>query len=370
MNIIYADHAATTKLSCKAKEAMLPWLDEEYGNPSTLYGFSQNPKSAILLSRKTIAKAIGANIDEIFFTSGGTEADNWALKGIALPRKGGRIITTTIEHHAILNTCSFLERLGYEIIYLPVDKQGLVSPKDLDEAITSDTILVSVMMANNEIGTIEPIKDLARVAHDHGVLFHTDAVQAMGHIPVNVNALGIDMLSASAHKFNGPKGIGFLYIREGIALEPLLHGGGQERGMRAGTENVASIVGMATALEEHVSNLTRESIQLELLRSKLISALEGIDFIINGSSNHIPGSLSISFKNIDGEMLLHRLDLQRVAVATGSACNSQETVLSHVIRAIGVPAHYANGTIRISLGIENDEEQINRIATCIRKIVT
>ena len=246
----------------------------------------------------------------------------------------------------------------------------MVSQKDLDEAITPDTRLVSVMMANNELGTIEPINDLARVAHAHGVLFHTDAVQAVGHLPVNVNELDIDLLSASAHKFNGPKGIGFLYVREGTTIEPLLHGGGQERNMRAGTENVAGIVGMATALEERMASLESDSIRLEYLRSKLLCELDGLDFIVNGSENHVPGSLSISFKNIEGEMLLHRLDLMGISVATGSACNSKETVLSHVIRAIKVPEEYANGTIRISLGNDNNEEQIERIAACIKKIIS
>lgn len=369
MRTIYADHAATTKLSSKAREAMFPWLWEEYGNPSTLYGLAQKPKKAILSSRERIAYAIGAQSNELFFTSGGTEADNWALKGIALRHKGGRVITSAIEHHAILNTCSFLESLGYEVIYLPTDKQGLVSQNDLEDAITPDTLLVSVMMANNELGTIEPIKDLARVAHSHGVLFHTDAVQAVGHIPVNVNELDVDLLSASAHKFNGPKGIGFLYVREGTNIEPLLHGGGQERNMRAGTENVAGIVGMTTALEEHVASLETDSIRLEYLRSKLLCELEGLDFIVNGSENHIPGSLSISFKNVEGEMLLHRLDLMGVSVATGSACNSKETVLSHVISAIKVPEEYANGTVRITLGLDNDEDQVERIASCLKKII-
>ena len=370
MKTIYADHAATTKLSSKAIEAMRPWLWEEYGNPSTLYGLAQKPKKAILSSREKIAYAIGAQSNELFFTSGGTEADNWALKGIALRHRGGRIITSSIEHHAILHTCSFLEGLGYEVVYLPTDKQGLVSQKDLDEAITPDTRLVSVMMANNEFGTIEQINDLARVAHAHGVLFHTDAVQAVGHLPVNVNELDIDLLSASAHKFNGPKGIGFLYVREGTTIEPLLHGGGQERNMRAGTENVAGIVGMATALEECMASLESDSIRLEYLRSKLLCELDGLDFIVNGSENHVPGSLSISFKNIEGEMLLHRLDLMSISVATGSACNSKETVLSHVIRAIKVPEEYANGTIRISLGNDNNEEQIERIAACIKRIIS
>lgn len=370
MKIIYADHAATTMLSSKARDAMLPWLCEDFANPSTLYGSSQKPKKAIRESRQKLAAAIGAKESEIFFTSCGTEADNWALKGIAFQHKRGRIITSCIEHHAVLNVCGFLEQIGYDVVYLPSDEKGLISPQDLEKAISPDTILVSIMMANNEIGTVQPIRELAHIAHSHGVLIHTDAVQAVGHIPVNVNELNVDLLSASAHKFNGPKGIGFLYIRDGIDIQPLLHGGGQERGMRSGTENVASIVGMTIALEEHLSTLDTDAIQLEKMRMKLISQLAGLDFIVNGADNHIPGSLSISFKDVDGEMILHRLDLMGIEIATGSACNSKDTVLSHVIRAIGIPPQYASGTIRLSLGMDNDEVQIDRIATCLRKIIS
>ena len=291
------------------------------------------------------------------------------MKGIAFQHKGGRIVTSSIEHHAILNTCAFLERMGYEVVYLPVDHQGLVSPAALESAITPDTLLVSIMMANNEIGTVEPIKELAAIAHTHGVLFHTDAVQAVGHIPVDVNALGIDLLSASAHKFNGPKGTGFLYVRNGINIDPLLHGGGQETGMRSGTENVAGIVGMSTALEAHTRTISDDASQLETLRSRLLAGLNGLDFIVNGGENHIPGSLSISFRGVEGEMLLHRLDLMGIAVATGSACNSKDTVISHVVRAIRVPDEYANGTIRITLGMDNGEEQVDKIAASLRRIL-
>ena len=291
------------------------------------------------------------------------------MKGIGFLHKGGRIITSAIEHHAILNTCAFLKRMGYEVVYLPVDRQGLLPPAALESAITPDTFLVSIMMANNEIGTIEPIKELAAIAHAHGALFHTDAVQAVGHIPVDVNVLGVDLLSASAHKFNGPKGTGFLYVRKGIKIEPLLHGGGQEAGMRSGTENVAGIVGMSAALEEHIRTIADDASRMEALRSRLLAGLEGLDFIINGGKDHIPGSLSISFRGVEGEMLLHRLDLMGIAVATGSACNSKDTVLSHVIRAIGVPDEYAKGTIRITLGMDNDEEQVDKIAASLRRIL-
>ena len=336
--MIYADHAATTMLSPKAREAMLPWLSEGYGNPSTLYSLARNPRKAIADARAKIAEAIKAKPDEILFTSCGTESDNWALLGTALrfPNQRKRIITSSIEHHAILHTCEFLEKLGYEVIYLPVDRFGLISATNLKSAINNDTILVSIMYANNEIGTIEPVWEYSRIAHEQGVLFHTDAVQIIGHDYVETQTINVDMLSASAHKFNGPKGVGFLYVKRGTPIEPLLHGGGQENGMRSGTENVASIVGMATALQEHMKSMEADRVFLEELRAQLIAGLhaENLDFIINGSENHIPGSVSLSFRNVKGEMLLHRLDLMGIAVATGSACNSKDTVLSHVIKAI------------------------------------
>lgn len=370
---IYADHAATTSLSPTARDAMLPWLTDEYGNPSTLYSLARNPRKAIDSARNSIALSIGAKPNEIYFTSCGTESDNWALMGIAFcyPNQRKRIITSKIEHHAVLRTCAFLEKLGYEVVYLPVDKQGVVSNEKLVKAINDDTVLVSIMLANNEIGTIEPIKQLSAAAHRSSVLFHTDAVQAIGHEVVNVNDLNVDMLSASAHKFNGPKGIGFLYIREGTQLSPLIHGGGQENGMRSGTENVASIVGMAAALGEHMNNMESTRLKLESLRTRLIHGLNsaGIDFIVNGSERHIPGSLSISIKGYEGESLLHRLDLMGIAVATGSACNSKDTVLSHVIKEISVPEPYANGTIRITLGTDNDENQVDTIVAAIGKII-
>lgn len=371
--MIYADHAATTQLSQRAKEAMLPWLGEEYGNPSTLYSLARNPRKAVARAREQIATAIGAKPDEVFFTSCGTESDNWALLGSALryPHSRKRIVTSCIEHHAVLHTCAFLEKLGYEVIYLPVDQYGVISPEQLDRVITPDTVLVSIMMGNNEIGTIEPIQALAAVSHQHGVPFHTDAVQAVGHIPLDVDTLDVDMLSASAHKFNGPKGTGFLYVRKGTPLEPLLNGGGQESGMRSGTENVAGIVGMAVALTERIEALQTNMQYLESLRHRLIQGLRAnnMDFVVNGSGQHIPGSLSLSFSGCEGEMLLHRLDLMGIAIATGSACNSKDTILSHVIQAIGVPEAYANGTIRITLGMDNTEEQVDQITAAICKVL-
>ncbi len=370
--MIYADHAATTALSPAAYDAMLPWLQDKYGNPSTLYSLARDPRKAIAYSRELIAAAINADPGEIFFTSGGTEADNWALKGTAFQYNRGKgILTSAIEHHAILHSCAALERMGYSADTIPVDSMGTIHAETLQLALKENVILVSIMLANNEIGTIEPVSELAEIAHQAGILFHTDAVQAVGHIPVNVKMLNVDMLSASAHKFNGPKGIGFLYIRKGVHLVPLLDGGGQEYGLRAGTENVAGIIGMAAALQEHVEHLAQEAEYLNILSARLIDQLKSknLDFRVNGGNTRLPGSLSLSFRDADGEMLLHRLDLMGTAVATGSACDSKDTVLSHVIRAIAVPQDYAYGTIRVTLGMDNTPEQVDRIAHQISTIL-
>ena len=370
--LIYADHAATTALSPKAREAMEPFLQASYGNPSTLYSLAREPRRAISHSREVIAAAIHADPSEIYFTSGGTEADNWALKGTAFRHTPGKkIITSAIEHHAVLNACSSLRKMGYQIHTLPVDSEGMIHEKTLETVLSPDTILVSVMLANNEIGTIEPVQRLSELTHKSGALFHTDAVQGIGHIPVKVDELGIDLLSASAHKFNGPKGVGFLYIHKDTDIIPLIDGGGQENGMRSGTENVAGIVGMAAALQEHVDQLAQEASYLQRLADSLTTQLKQhqLDFLINGSSQRIPGSLSLSFKGADGEMLLHRLDLMGTAVATGSACNSKETELSHVIEAIRIPENYASGTIRITLGMDNTEDQMYTIADQIQRII-
>lgn len=371
--MIYADHAATTALSPGALEAMTPWLQDQYGNPSTLYRLAREPRKAVEHAREMVAAAIGAMPEEIFFTSGGTEADNWAIKGAVLrvaDHKGG-VVTSCIEHHAVLNPCAFLERLGYTVDYLPVNQEGVVDPLQLNGFLSDLSSLVSVMLANNEIGSIQPVRELAEIAHEAGCLMHTDAVQAVGHVPIDVNQLGVDLLAASAHKFNGPKGVGFLYVRKGVELEPLMHGGVQEKHMRAGTENVAGIVGMAAALEEHVNNLEAEVMYLSGLGNVLVESLasSGLDYRLNGAKIRIPGSVSVSFKGIEGEMLLHRLDLMGTAVATGSACDSVNTVLSHVIQAIGVPDEYAHGTIRITLGMDNTPEQVKLIVDQIRKII-
>lgn len=369
---IYADNAATTQLNNAAFEAMVPWLTDDYGNASQPYSLARSPKKALADARAIIARCINASPEEIYFTSGGTESDNWVIKGSAFmdPRKRATI-TSNIEHHAVLRSCEAIEKLGYPVAYLDVTTNGIVTPEVLQRIITDKTRLVSVMYVNNEIGTIQPIKELAEIAHSHGALFHTDAVQAVGHIPVDVQSLGVDMLSASAHKFNGPKGVGFLYIRKGVQIGRFADGGSQEGGLRAGTENIAGIVGMAVALENACMMITSEIERLAALRKMLIDRLTvaGIDYIVNGSSNVYPGTISLSFKNSDGERILHRLDLQGICVSTGSACDSVNAQLSHVIRAINVPKEYATGTIRISLGRYNTSEDIDAIVMALTKIL-
>ena len=370
-HFIYADNAATTKLDIDAFNAMLPWLQEEYGNASQPYSFARKPKKALTEARDLIAECIGAKSDEIYFTSGGTESDNWAIKGIAETKKKHHIITTQIEHHAVLNVCRKLERFGVKVDYLPVDKQGVVSCEDLVKFIKDNTKLISVMMVNNEIGTIEPIKELATVAHDNGILFHTDAVQAVGHIPINVNDLCVDMLSASAHKFNGPKGIGFLYIKRGTQISSVVDGGAQEFHKRAGTENIASIVGMSIALKKSCDEMEKVNKKLNALDKAFNDVLlsSKIDFIRNGSKDHVPGNINLSIRKSNGEMLLHRLDLMGICVSTGSACDSVNTKVSHVIKAIGVPSEYSEGTIRISFGRDNTEEDAISIAKALVKVI-
>lgn len=369
---IYADNAATTKMNKESFEAMIPWLTDEYGNASQPYTFARKPKKALAEARKIIANCINALPEEIFFTSGGTESDNWAIKGSAFSDADKCVtITSAIEHHALLHACEAIERLGYPVAYIYPDSVGVVSPIALERVITGKTRLVSIMFSNNEIGTVEPIMELASVAHKHGALFHTDAVQAVGHVKIDVEELGVDMLSASAHKFNGPKGIGFLYIRKGTNIARFNDGGSQEFGMRAGTENIASIVGMAKALsmncdllaenEKHIANL--EHILLNKLN------LTGLDFRRNGSEHHIPGNISLSFRNADGEALLHRLDLMGICVSTGSACDSINTQVSHVLQAIKLDDNYAKGTIRISFGKDNSTEEANVIAEALIKIL-
>lgn len=369
---IYADHAATTQLDLDAFDEMKNFLLNEYGNASQPYSFSRSTKAALKSARVTIAKCINAEPEEIFFTSGGTESDNWAIKSTVLENsKESEIITSQIEHHAILHACHAVERMGYHVEYLPVDELGIVQRSDIKNYINNKVKLVSIMYANNEIGSIQQIKELCGIAHSKGALFHTDAVQAVGHVPIDVKELGVDMLSASAHKFNGPKGIGFLYIKKETPISPYMDGGAQEFRMRAGTENVASIVAMAIALKKNCREMDRNAAHLKKLEDILISELSRykLDFRCNGSDYKIPGNISVSFRNAEGEMLLHRLDLMGICVSTGSACDSKNTQTSHVLKAIRVPQEYAIGTIRISLGIENTEEEVRYIAKAIYKIL-
>lgn len=369
---VYADHAATTQLDKDAFEAMKPFLLDDFGNASQPYSFARTTKAALKTARATIANCINAEPEEIYFTSGGTESDNWAIKSTVLSYGDNQsTITSQIEHHAVLHACRALERMGFPVVYLPVDSQGVVHVSTLSKHISDGTKLVSIMFANNEIGTVQPIKELCEVAHSKGALFHTDAVQAVGHIRVDMKELNVDMLSASAHKFNGPKGIGFLYIKKGTSILPFIDGGSQEFGLRAGTENVASIVAMAVALEKNCHRMDAANTHLRRLEHKLISSLQdaGLDFIRNGSNDRIPGNISLSFRGFEGEMLLHRLDLMGISVSTGSACDSKSTQLSHVLKAIHIPEEYAKGTIRISLGYENTKEEISHIAASLINIL-
>lgn len=364
---IYVDNAATSKLDIEAFEAMKKYMLEEYGNASQPYSFSRNPRYALREARALIAGYINAEPEEIFFTSGGTESNNWALKeSIHYP---ATVVTSTIEHHAILNTCKHIEKNGGKIKFVEVDKFGVVDRRVFVEYLKGAQI-ASIMYVNNEIGTIEPIPELAEMAHKQKVLFHTDAVQALGHIPVDVKKLGVDLLSASAHKFNGPKGIGFLYVKKGVSLSPYIDGGKQELGLRAGTENIASIVGMAVALKNNIEKMDENSRHIQHLENTLIQGLVDakIDFVRNGI-NHVPGNLSLSFKGYEGEMLLHRLDLLGICVSTGSACDSVNTQVSHVLKAIRLDKEYAEGTIRISLGKNNTESEAKKISSAIVKIV-
>lgn len=369
---IYADNAATTKLDIDAFEAMKPFLLEEYGNASQPYSFARSAKNALKNARAQIAACIGALPEEIYFTSGGTESNNWVIKSSALSDLQKRpMITSQIEHHALLNACASIERLGYPVEYLSVNSNGEVVPETLERMLNDRIRLVSVMFSNNEIGTIQPVKNLAKIAHSYGALFHTDAVQVLGHLKINVAELDVDFLSASAHKFNGPKGVGFLYIKKGIQLPPYSDGGAQEFGLRAGTENVAGIVGMAVALQKNCAGIETHSRRLYELEEKMLCRLNkyGIDYIRNGGNERVPGNLSLSFKHANGEALLHRLDLMGICVSTGSACDSVNSSISHVLRAISLDDEYANGTIRISLGRDNTEEHVIQIAESIVKIL-
>ncbi|AST59194.1 cysteine desulfurase NifS [Thermoanaerobacterium thermosaccharolyticum] len=373
MNRIYLDNAATTPIRSEVLNSMMPFFDNRFGNPSALYSYGQEAKKAIEEARDKVAAAIGASEDEIFFTSGGTESDNWALKGAAyaLREKGNHIITSNIEHHAILHTCQYLENQGFEITYLPVDEYGLVDPNELKRAIKDNTILVSIMYANNEIGTIEPIEELVKVAHEEGILFHTDAVQAVGNVPIDVKELDVDMLSMSAHKIYGPKGVGALYIRKGLRIDTLLQGGAQERNRRAGTENVAGIVGFGTAIELITKNIDEHIRKLTRLRDKLIDGILKIPYTrLNGHPNkRLPGNVNVSFEFVDGESLILSLDMEGICVSSGSACTAGSIDPSHVLLAIGLSQEIAHGSLRLTIGEENTEEEIDTVINKLPKIV-
>lgn len=372
--IIYMDHAATTYVKPEVFEAMRPWFTENFGNPSSIYTIGRESKKAVEEARVQIANCLGAHSAEIYFTGSGTEADNWAIKGAAFAnrKKGKHIITSTIEHSAVLETFKFLEKEGFEATYLPVDEKGLINPDDLRKAIRPDTTLVSIMYANNEIGTIQPIKELAAIAREKGVLFHTDAVQAMGNIEVNVKELGVDMLSMSAHKFYGPKGIGVLYMRKGIRVGNFMHGGAQERNKRAGTENVAGAVGIATALKLAYDNIGSYNEHLKKLSDRYINkVLERIPYVrLNGDrEKRLPGNVNFSFRFVEGESLLLMLDMKGIQASSGSACTSGSLDPSHVLLAIGLPHEIAHGSLRISFGEKNTEEEVDYLVDCLAEII-
>jgi cysteine desulfurase len=374
MKHIYMDHNATTPLREEVLQAMLPYLREEYGNASSLHHFGIQARRAVERARESVATALGAKPREIVFTGCGTEADNQAVKGVAFASrdKGDHIITSRVEHKAVLETCQYLEKQGFRVTYLPVDERGAVSPKDVAQAITDQTILVSVMFANNEVGTIQPIAEIAEVCRDRGVLFHTDAVQAVGKLPVDVKALGVDLLSLSAHKFYGPKGVGALVVRKGVRLDPLLHGGHQEWGRRAATENVAGIVGLGRALELRLDEMAAEAERLTALRERLYTGLvEQIDHVIlNGHpTQRLPGTLSVCFDYIEGEAIIMGLDLEGIAVSSGSACTSASLEPSHVLLAMGVHPAVAQGSIRFSLGQGNTEADVDAVLQVLPPIV-
>lgn len=372
---VYADHAATTALSNAALHAMLPYFQEKYGNPSSLYAFGQSAKADLDAARARIAACLGAKAEEIYFTSGGTEADNWALRGAAelRSRKGKHIITSAVEHHAILHTLEYLEKhAGYEITYVPVDGEGFVDPAAVKAAIRPDTVLISVMAANNEIGTIEPVAEIGAIAKEAGVLFHTDAVQAVGHIPVNVDGWNVDLLSLSGHKFHGPRGVGALYMRKPLRLPPLIHGGGQEKGRRSGTENVAAAMGLAAALEEAVGLLDGEGARLSALRDRLMDGLLAAVprcKVTGPRHDRLPGTASLVFECIEGESILLRLDEQGVCASSGSACSSASLDPSHVLLSIGLPHEIAHGSVRLSLGRETTEADVDYLLEVIPKVV-
>ncbi len=374
MNRIYMDNAATTRVTRPVLEAMLPYLGEIYGNPSSIHSFGREARKVVEAARRQVADVIGASASEVYFTGCGTEADNWAIRGAAYARraKGRHIITSAIEHHAVLHTCMQLEKEGFEVTFLPVDGEGFVSPDDLEKAIRPDTTLVTIMAANNEIGTVEPIEELAKIARARGVLFHTDAVQAIGSIRFDVHKMGIDMLSLSGHKFHAPKGVGALYVRSGVKIERLMNGGAQERDRRPGTENLAGIVGLGKAIELANAGLESHNEYLVRLRDHLIDRIlaEIPHTRLNGArENRLPNNVNISFQYIEGEALLLSLDLRGIAGSSGSACTSGSLDPSHVLLAIGLPHEIAHGSLRLSLSEENTVEECDYVVDALKEIV-
>lgn len=374
MDRIYLDNAATTAVSEQVLRAMLPYFTECYGNASAIHGTGRDAKKAVERARRQAAAALGAQPQEIYFTAGGSESDNWAIKGAAFANqaKGRHLVTTAIEHHAVLHTCQWLENQGWEVTYLPVDKEGFVTAEQVGQAIRQDTVLVSVMAANNEIGTIEPISEIGSICRERGVLFHTDAVQAVGAVPLLVDDLNADLLSLSAHKFHGPKGIGALYIRSGVTIDSLVHGGAQERGHRAGTENVPAIVGLGEAIEIAVNSLTENVVRMTRLRNRLLNGLtERIPAMrLNGAKDkRLPNNLNVSFDGIEGEAVLLRLDLDGIAASSGSACTAGSLDPSHVLMAIGLSCDEAKGSLRLTLGTDTTEAEIDETVRVLAEVV-
>ncbi|MCR4745251.1 MAG: cysteine desulfurase NifS [Lachnospiraceae bacterium] len=373
--MIYMDNAATTKVLPEVFDAMKPYFTELYGNPSSAYEFSGSIAKEVAAARQTIANTISASESEIFFTNGGSESDNWVIKGVAdaLRKKGNHIITSKIEHHAVLHTCEYLEDHGFEVTYLPVDDKGFVDPDELEAAIRPETILISIMFANNEIGTIEPIAKIGEIAHKHGIYFHTDAVQAFGHVHIDVNKMNIDFLSASAHKLNGPKGVGLLYIRKGMKLSNLIHGGAQEKGKRAGTTNAAGIIGFAKAAEIADAKLDQSIAYESRLRDKLINrVLDEIPYArVNGDLNdRLSNNANFCFRFVEGESLLILLDQKGICASSGSACTSGSLDPSHVLLAIGLPHEIAHGSVRLTISDETTEEDIDYTVDSLKEIVS
>ena len=373
--VIYLDNAATTKMSEEVKEAMDPYLEEKFGNASTMYGYGETSRQALEKARKTIAGTLEAKPSEIFFTSGGSESDNWAVKCIAgeYKHKGKHIITSKIEHHAILNSCKYLEELGYEVTYLDVDEYGMVSPEAVYHAIREDTTLITIMFGNNEVGTIEPVFSIGKIAREKDVLFHTDAVQAYAQVPISVRHYPVDLLSASAHKFHGPKGVGFLYIREGVKIPSFIHGGSQEKGKRAGTENIAGIVGMAEALSIAAHEMPYTRNRLIRLRNYFVERVrhEIPQSRLNGHPyKRLPGNVNFSFAGIDATALLVLLEEEEICASAGSACNTGQTRISHVIEAIRVPEEYAAGSVRFTMGRETTKRDVDACVDALKRSVT